>query len=490
MHAFTHTIAILAKKSRIAFGVALMWQVMMLWSKSLLWRVLWPTDFGIFTLVGVITGLVATLAWLGLGTLVLRYLPVYKEQHNIGSLKWLTYFSVFLSLITSLVGAWGIYIFAPDIAQLIGWWVQLTYALQIAAVLVPAKVVSNLCRSYFLAHQNVILYHGSPQVLEPLLMMWAIVLARYMQRNVLLFIGVYTGAMVLLMVIEYMILHWRYIPKITVPYKLHSSRWLHFSLPLLVAWITYYLLNWADNIILWAFVWPEAVGIYAAGFVISHVLMLGKSSIQALFLPTIAEFYAHKEIENIKKLFNTLTWRIFACMLPLAVVLILFSKQWLILFYGEVYAAWSIVLILLIAWVMVNFTSWLTSWLLKLYKKTGTLSLIIFTATGVNIVANIRWVIWYGIEWVAVWTLLGFTTLNLLLLWSSRRYHQWSLNWYIIWVSILLITIVSAIVYGLTFIWSMHIIMQAVLIVWWYIAWWWVIYHTPSWKQKFTLSEK
>lgn len=475
---------LLVRKSRVAFGIWVLGQFMMIGSNSLLWRFLWPTDLWLFTLIGVIVWIVAIVAGLWLGTWVLRYLPIYQQQQKTASAQWLIYFSLSVSVLSSILGALSIYIGAPFIEQVVWWWERLITALQLMSLMVPVKVLSTLFRSYFLAHKNIILYHGIPQLIEPMLLVVAIGATRYMNRNFLWFVGVYTIWMVLLTLVEYLIVHYKYTPWSTKQYTFHTASWLYFSVPLLFAWITYFLLNWADNIVIGSFIWAEAVWIYTAGFVLAHLLMLWKAAIQSLFLPLIAEFYAHKHTNHIEQLFKIVSWRIFLSMVPFAVILWLFSVEWLWFFYGEEFQAWNIVLILLLLWVMVNFTSWLTSSLLKVYKKTWTLSLIIAWAAVCNIIVNISLVGWYGIEWVAAGTLFWFIVLNILFLWFSRHYHKWLFNRPVIGFSLWVVVSIAVFMYFFTKIIPLHFIVESIIILLSYsLVFWWGSRSIPRLKK-------
>lgn len=479
MQIFKETRSIFLKKSSIAICIWVVWQFLILWSNSLLWRFLWPTDLGVFSLINVLVWSIVLIAWLWLSSWIVRYMPLYQEKKNNALAHWYIIFASVMSIIASVIGALVLYFFSWSIAQFFWWWAIITYGIQIAAFLIPIRVLSNLFKHYFLSQKNIVLYYGNTQILEPIVLAIIIAVGWFFWIDFLWFFALYIWWLLLILLFEYWYIRYKYIPVLHKNYTFHITDWLHFSIPLVFWWVTYFFLNRADTVIVGRFLWTSAVWVYTAAFVIAHLLMVGKSALQVLFLPTIAQLHAQKNTNQIQQLFTTVSGWIFLIMFPLWVIFSVYSKDWIQLFYWEQFIVWSWVLQILILWVLLNFTSWLTAALLKLHKKTITLSMIILIATICNVLLNLIFVDIYGMLWVAFWTMLWFIVCNIMLLWHSRAWHNWKFHRRVIIMSIGVSLWVYIWVYLIHLIRPIHFLVQVsifIILYWLFFRKLWIKY--------------
>jgi len=106
-----------------------------------------------------------------------------------------------------------------------------------------------------------------------------------------------------------------------------------------------YLLAQTDKIVMGAFLDVSQVGIYSiAGSLVTFV-PVALQSVNQIFAPTIADLHARHEQEVLGRIFQTLTKWIVAFTLPLAFVMIIYSKPLMRLF-GPAFEAGWVVLIL------------------------------------------------------------------------------------------------------------------------------------------------
>jgi O-antigen/teichoic acid export membrane protein len=104
-----------------------------------------------------------------------------------------------------------------------------------------------------------------------------------------------------------------------------------------------FVLSQADKILIGAFLDARQVGIYSvAGALVAFVPVV-LQSVNQIFSPTIADLHARAEYALLGRLFQTLTKWILGLTLPLAFVMIIFSKPLMRLF-GEAFEAGWLVL--------------------------------------------------------------------------------------------------------------------------------------------------
>ncbi|HYU44760.1 MAG TPA: flippase [Terriglobales bacterium] len=104
-----------------------------------------------------------------------------------------------------------------------------------------------------------------------------------------------------------------------------------------------FVLAQADKILLGAFLDVRQVGIYAVAAALVAFVPVALQSVNQIFSPTIAALYARGEHALLGRLFQTLTKWILGLTLPLAFVMIIFSKPLMRLF-GEAFEAGWLVL--------------------------------------------------------------------------------------------------------------------------------------------------
>ncbi|MGO9405467.1 MAG: oligosaccharide flippase family protein [Terriglobales bacterium] len=98
----------------------------------------------------------------------------------------------------------------------------------------------------------------------------------------------------------------------------------------------------SDKIILGAFLDVRQVGIYAVAATLVAFVPVALQSVNQIFSPTIADLHARGEHALLGRLFQTLTKWVFGSTLPLAFVMIVFSKPLMRLFGPAFEAGWIV----------------------------------------------------------------------------------------------------------------------------------------------------
>jgi O-antigen/teichoic acid export membrane protein len=103
-----------------------------------------------------------------------------------------------------------------------------------------------------------------------------------------------------------------------------------------------FVLGQADKILLGAFLDVRQVGIYAVAATLVAFVPVALQSVNQIFSPTISDLHARGEQALLGRLFQTLTKWILGMTLPLAFVMIIFSKPLMRLFGAAFEAGWVV----------------------------------------------------------------------------------------------------------------------------------------------------
>ena len=106
-----------------------------------------------------------------------------------------------------------------------------------------------------------------------------------------------------------------------------------------------FLYSQTDKVILGSYLNARTVGVYAVATTIVTFVPIALQSVNQIFSPTIAELHAKGEFELLNRLFQTLTKWVVGLTLPLAMIVILFSRVLMRVFGQEFEAGWIILVI-------------------------------------------------------------------------------------------------------------------------------------------------
>jgi O-antigen/teichoic acid export membrane protein len=118
-----------------------------------------------------------------------------------------------------------------------------------------------------------------------------------------------------------------------------------FSTAVFCVSILEFLLAQADKIILGAFLDVRQVGIYAIAASLVAFVPVALQSVNQIFSPTIADLHARGERVLLGRMFQTLTKWIIGLTLPLAFVMIIFSRPLMRLFGPSFEAGWFVLVL-------------------------------------------------------------------------------------------------------------------------------------------------
>jgi O-antigen/teichoic acid export membrane protein len=188
---------------------------------------------------------------------------------------------------------------------------------------------------------------------------------------------------------------------------------LRFSYPLMFVTVLGTLMHWMDIMMLGYFTDTTTVGLYHPAARTAGLLRTVLLAFMGIFAPMMSELHRRNNIYEMGKLYKLIVRWILSVSLPLAIILILYSKKIMLLF-GVNYLNASNVLIVLTA----------AAFLQTIFGGGGhTLTMTGFTKVNlvnsivviiINITLNILWIPHYGIIGAAYATFVSMASLGLL----------------------------------------------------------------------------
>ena len=324
--------------------------------KVYLARVLGAEALGLYTLGMTIIGLVGVFNGLGLPQAAVRFVALYSATNQYEELRGFLVRAFCLLLAANVVlgcfvvfaGPWiGLHFYhTPELGQYLG-----LFAL-IMVLGAMTTFFGQILQGYKDVSRRTIVtnFVGTPLMM---LLTIALVMAGKGLRGYIL-AQVLSAGFVLLLLFA---LAWKLSPKGLRRYRGAIAKLqpqvLSFGAAAFGMALMEFLLAQIDKVLIGFYINARQVGIYAVAMAIVAFVPVALQSVNQIFSPTIADLHARGEHELLGRLFQTLTKWILAFTLPLATVVMVFSKPLMRIFGQDFEAGW-IVLVLGTAGQLIN----------------------------------------------------------------------------------------------------------------------------------------
>ncbi|MFW6285750.1 MAG: oligosaccharide flippase family protein [Nanoarchaeota archaeon] len=389
-----------------------------------------PENFGFFSLVETILGLSIMLAGLGITNSILRYFTYYRETSK-AKLKGYMEFIFLIPLSLSFVVGILLFIFSGHITNFFNFPSIFSKFIQIIAIIIPFRMFSQITGKLFLSNKMYLHTNISFNVINKLSLIVGILLIIYFNLEIIILIY-------LLLIIA--IIRFTYSFIIFVLYKdkflikekekkKEYKNWFLFSLPLFFSGFMSFVYNWGDKIIIAKFLSPTELGIYSVAFSMAMFLYTIRSNMTNIFSPIISQKFAQKNYEEIKYLYKKGTNWIFSLTLPIFLVIIVFSKQIILLLYDKSYINAYIPLMIISIGLLINIMFGLNQQILFAKGKTKSIFYNNIFIAGFNLILNLILIPLIGIIGAAIATSISFILQNSLLYIKANKHISLKLDW-------------------------------------------------------------
>lgn len=303
--------------------------------------------FGLYSASLSLVTLISSIFDMGMDNAMIRYIAIYrgrKQQTN--SIRSLVIFCTSLVGVTGLLGALLVLVLAPSLARLIHK-PEATPVLQILAPLIPLLCMQTVWTGGLQGLKEFKRRVFIQRFLVPLLLLLLMTGALLFWRNIT---GVAVLALLSTIISTTINLYFlfRAVARISDKgeEKYEVRTWLGFALPNFLTTIVNTMLDSIDTLLLAFFVSNAQIGQYAAAIKISLFISLPLTSLNIVFMPTIADLYAKKEHGRLESMFKIVTKWTITLSLPIFLITTLFSVPLLALSGKSFIGAWPLLIAL------------------------------------------------------------------------------------------------------------------------------------------------
>lgn len=204
-----------------------------------------------------------------------------------------------------------------------------------------------------------------------------------------------------------------------------TKAWMASSWPLMIASAMNFIYFRTDTIMLGAMKGAAAVGLYVVANRGSDLVALSLTVIQPALAPTLASLYAQGDIKQLQRLMAKSSQLLLISSLPIAILLIGFGQQFLLLFGHDFQQSYATLVILTTAQ-LVNVSMGPVSQLLIMTGGERDVAVNYGISAGINIILNAILIPNFGLEGAA--TATGISLIFSRVLLGSKSYQKLGLK--------------------------------------------------------------
>ena len=370
--------------------------------------------FGIYSITQTILLILALLCRLGFDTGSLRLVSKYYAVNDFSTIRFIYFKIVKLVFPISVLVSFLLYYFSYFISINIFDNILLYKPIQyISLAIIPFTFL--LIHSESLRGMNRIVYYALFRSMTLPFLTTIFLIVFYYNRILL----IETPILALLISIWLLFIISSFVFKKEINIKETSNniisykKMLSISLPMLLTGSMFYLLQWADTLILGIYLPESKVGIYNVSMKISLVTTILLFSINSYAAPKFSECYSTGNLSKLKKIIYYTTGLMFYTSLPILILVLFFSNNILAIF-GDEYIIAKYSLIFLSIGQFINAISGSVGYILQMTNNQKTFQYIMMSSVILNIVLNILLIPSFGINGAAFSSMLSYMLWNIL----------------------------------------------------------------------------
>lgn len=331
----------IARGTAIVFFSTIIGMPLAFGGRVLMARFFSQSEYGIFSLAWVILNITVVISTLGFQLGTTRQIAYYRGKADAAKIQQVISSSLQMPILAGVLVSLILFFVSNIIATQIFHEPELAVALKILSIAIPFFALINILTSLFQGFDQVkpkayfqdILKNG----LFPLLLLPVIFLGLSFSAGICAF-----AASIILTGIAFAIYTQKRAPFTLKRYPAISpagKELLLLSLPLLVTLVVANAMTWIDTVMLGYFMAPGDVGLYNAALPLVRLLGGAVGAVAFLYIPLASQLYARGQKEEIKRNYVVLTKWIFAAMLPVFLIFVLFPGATLNILFGSRYMA-------------------------------------------------------------------------------------------------------------------------------------------------------
>lgn len=396
-------------------------------------RLVSQDDIGIFYLTLGILQIISMFSYLGLPFSLQRYVPFYESKKELGKAKYLLKLSYLVVILASIIFIAGLWMSADFIGELYQNSV-LSESIRLFSVYLFLYGISTVQTTYLQGRTAIRSMQLATNVQNVSKLILTIAFFYFMGPSVFTLIWAFLASFAISDIVSLYLLYRRSrdLPKASqsIPRKELFGEIMPLGIIVsVIASITLFV-QAADKILL-GYLLPDSmdlVGAYGIATAFSMLLFVFPSAIGIIFLPIISRLVGKNDFSQIRATTETAMRWAFMISIPVAVIIIAFSENMLVIFYGDSYLIAAVAMAIFTLAVLVKSFSMMLSLALAAMRKIR-LELKITLVLGiVNVIFNVLLIPQFGMEGAAIASLIGFITTFFLLNYYCNKIFQFKLQ--------------------------------------------------------------
>src|SRR3989344_861656 len=357
------------------------------------------SEYGLLSLGISIVSFISIFSLLGLNTGIIRYISYYNGKQDDRRIKGTILSSLRLSLPVSLVLMILLFLYSEKISILIFHSSELIPILKLFSLTLPFMSLSDIFLGVMIGFQKINYKVLVKEVIEGVIRLVLTFAVIYLGYNLLGTAVVYLISFMMTAFLSFYLLQKKVFPffKTKVIPIFFTKELFVFSFPFIFAGVLTLIIKWTDVFMIGFFRTTSEVGVYNVALPTANLLVIVPTSLMALFMPIITEFYSKGKIKDIVTLSRINSKWIFFLNFPIFLLIFLFSKNILEIMFGSEYVTGNTALLILTVGYMVFSLVHIPNAILIMMKKTKLIFYISLISAVVNVILNYYLIPKFGI---------------------------------------------------------------------------------------------
>lgn len=415
-----------AKTSFFVFFAVIISKLLSYGYKITLARYFGPEIYGLYSLALIIIGVFVGLGSLGLSDGLTRYLSRYYEKKDYINANKLVKKAFLISLISSLLFGFTLYLSAAVISESLFHNIRLIYYLKVFAIALPFVILSNLLLSTIRARQKIKTYSFIVNISQnalKIIFLFLLILIGLNQKAV--------PVSYLLSTVGLFLLGWLFYKKYNKnnveSRRLKEEQFgnvLAYSWPIAIIGLLYGLLYWVDSLVIGYFEDAVLIGTYNVAITIISLFGIAPDLFLQLLFPFVSGKLALKKDQIIKDVSTQIIKWIFLINVPLFFILLVFPETVINLIFGQDFVSAAEALrILTISGIFTSFISIFTN-LISALGKTRVILLWFIIFTIINFILGVALVPSLSLVGAAYATAISSTLFFIASFWYVKKQYS------------------------------------------------------------------
>lgn len=336
-----------------AIGLVVL-NVMSFVNNAIITRTLGADQYGLYVLATRILEFLMVAAALGLNHSLIRFVSMYAGKNDPKRVKGTIAYILRVVVLTSVGFGIAIFLLSTFISDQIFDRPELANYLKILMIALPFGVLLNTLLNFFIGLKQVKYQVLMANLASPLLFFVLIAATFLLGYRLDGLVWMHIANIVIIAFATWMIFRKSYLTKVSGVVAINETRKLwDYNLPVYAAHFANTAFRLSPIFIMGYFLSNDEIGIFNVSYKVGALVLFSMSAFRLIFMPTISELFAKKDIDTISGLFKTVTKWIFTFGLIIFAMVAAFDETILQIF-GDEFATGTLVLILIMTGELVN----------------------------------------------------------------------------------------------------------------------------------------